>query len=209
VQRQDGSKITAVHTRKALDRGRVNIPHITGDRVDRSEAARVRRMETVIHIGAQAQRRINTARVVSGEGGIADQLVQRVGQPLGLDKPTLGDLARRHQLPVARRNQGITITTDRPRARLELAGKTVLERPKIAPAGLIKTQITREELQYSNAGMDHQRMAAAAEPADETRKPTPCWPVRDHDVYALGPIQNRPAVPLQSQHPRGIWIAPA
>ena len=99
-----------------------------GDVGDLLDGAVVGRVEAVVHAGRQPQRDVAAVAVELDQLGIAQQVLQRVGEALGLDQH--GRRRSRPDAPtmrVARADQHGGIGIDRARAGLELADEAVVQ----------------------------------------------------------------------------------
>ena len=101
-----------------LTRDRVGVPGVAGDVGDLLDAAVVRRVEAVVHAGRQPQRHVAGRRGRAlDQLRIVQQVVQRVGEPLGLDQLVALDRAAGAHDGVARADQDVRVGVDRARAR--------------------------------------------------------------------------------------------
>ena len=110
----DHALVAAVEARHTRQRRRVHVPGVARDVTHRRHAAVIRRVEPVVHRRGEPDRDVVAIAAARREVGVLQQIVERVGESLGLDEGRVGDVTGGDDDAVARAHDDAGAGVDGP-----------------------------------------------------------------------------------------------
>src|SRR5262245_27133334 len=186
----------------AFQRDRIDVPGVPREVGDSLHAAVVRRVETVVHVGGDAQRDVAAVAVAPGRLP-AHQVAERVGKALGLPRPRVLDHSRRAHDAVARTDDDPRVRVHRARAVAQLADEAFVQAAKARGLRFVQIEVG-EYAPGADREIAYQGLLDAAEPAHETRGEMARDAVGDEEIDVLLPENEVEEVPQGPGHARSL-----
>ena len=135
-----------VFTEQALDAfecDRVDVPGVAGEIRDALHPAIVRRMKAVIHGRTDAQGGVTTVAQMFDDGGVANQVLERVWKALGLKYARALNRTAAADDGVAGAGQYARVRISRPRTVFQAADKAVVQAVEGRLLGFVELQCSK------------------------------------------------------------------
>jgi hypothetical protein len=201
-QAQRGALVAAEQALDARQRDRVDVPGVAAEEAHVLQPAVVGGVEAVVHGRGQAQRDVHAVAVALAVGaglrGVAQQVLDAVGEALGLEHRRALHRAAGADDGVAGAQQGLRVRVQRPRAGLERAREAGLQAVEVLCLGLRQVEVG-EQPPDGDRQPGQPRAADAADAAHQARQCLTRHAVGEQEVQVL--LQQQAAVP--GQRPRG------
>ena len=138
----------------------------------------------MVHARGEPQRRVGAVAIGLDQGRIGQQVVQRVGEALGLQQLDAVDRAAGADDGVARACKHLRVVVDRPRARLQRTREAGVQALEGLLPGITEIEIG-EQAPDRDRRPRHDGVLDLAEPAHPARREAPGDAVRQQEVDVL------------------------